>query len=235
MLRSALNLAVRDRKIPSDAGWKNVRPFRGTQSARVRFLSIQEQQRLVNAAASPDFRCLLQAGLFTGAREGELMRLKAYDFDADQGTIFIEESKSGKSRHITLTAESVGFFTQMTAGLPSDAPIFPRTTYHQRTKHRPGTWSRSVLCQMMVDLCEAAKIEPMVFHELRHTYASGLISAGMAQVFVAEQLGHKDTRMVEKHYGHLCKTAKTEAVRRLAPVLGIYEPTGVQPLALKQA
>jgi hypothetical protein len=36
--------------------------------------------------------------------------------------------------------------------------------------------------------------------------------------------------MVEMHYGHLCQTAKDEAVRKLAPVLGIYQPEGVKPL-----
>lgn len=31
--------------------------------------------------------------------------------------------------------------------------------------------------------------------------------------------------LVEMHYGHLCPTAKAEAVRKLAPVLGIFQPT----------
>jgi hypothetical protein len=36
-------------------------------------------------------------------------------------------------------------------------------------------------------------------------------------VFVAQQLGHADTRMVEEHYGHLCETAKRDAIRTSAP------------------
>jgi len=232
-LKAALNLAVRDRKIPSDAGWREVRAFRGTNRARIRFLSIQEQQRLVNAAPSEDFRRLVQAGLFTGARESELARLKAQDFDPDHGTLFISQSKSGKPRHITLTAEGTAFFSEHAAGLSPDTLIFPRTSYDRKQKSPKGTWSRAELCRMMASTCITAELDPLVFHELRHTYASGLVNAGVPLVFVAQQLGHRDTRMVEKHYGHLCQTAKTEAIRKLSPVLGISEPQRVQTLRIE--
>jgi hypothetical protein len=63
----------------------------------------------------------------------------------------------------------------------------------------------------------AAGLEPLTFHELRHTYASALINRGVPLVFVAQQLGHADTCMVEEHYGHLCETAKRDAIRTSAP------------------
>ena len=61
----------------------------------------------------------------------------------------------------------------------------------------------------------------MTFHELRHTYASMLVNSGFALKVVADQLGHKDTRMVEEHYGHLCETAKREMIRSKSPVQGL--------------
>ena len=54
---------------------------------------------------------------------------------------------------------------------------------------------------MMADICKAANLEPLVFHELRHTYASGLVNRGVSLVFVAQQLGHRNTTMVEMHSG----------------------------------
>jgi integrase len=75
--------------------------------------------------------------------------------------------------------------------------------------------------------CKQARVDPVRFHELRHTYASGLINRGVPLVFVAAQLGHSDTRMVEKHYGHLAPTALVDAIRTLAPKLGISESTSV--------
>ena len=52
--------------------------------------------------------------------------------------------------------------------------------------------------------CERAKIDPPVgFHQLRHTWASHAVMGGMPLPVVAKNLGHVDTRMVERHYGHL--------------------------------
>jgi hypothetical protein len=65
LLRAALNLAAKEKGY-SDDGWVAVKAFRGTQVARIRFLSVVEQVRLVNACPSDDFRALIRAALFTG-------------------------------------------------------------------------------------------------------------------------------------------------------------------------
>jgi integrase len=202
--------------------------------ARIHFLTVAEQVRLVNVCPK-DFRLLVQAGLFTGARESELTRLVAQDFDPENGSVFIEFSKNRKSRHITLTTEAQAFFQDLTAGLEPTAPLFRRTGYSRKDKRNTGEWTRPEMTRMMRTVCDAAKIPRMVFHELRHTYASVLVNAGVPLVFVAQQLGHANTRQVEKHYGHLCKTAKAEAVRRLTPELGIFKPGNVETLNIQGA
>lgn len=233
--KAALNLARRDRRIGTDAGWRDVKPFKGTKVARLRFLSIPDQQRLVNAAQAEDFRRLLQAGLFTGAREGEVARLQARDFDPAHRTVFIEKSKSGRARHVHLPPEAGIFFQECTAGLEPETVIFPRTFYDRKQKAPSGKWSRSEIGRMMKDVCETASLEPLVFHELRHTCASTWINAGMSLYFVAQQLGHRDTRMVEEYYGHLCQHAKADAVDRFSPLLGIYTPQGIASIEIKHA
>jgi hypothetical protein len=71
---------------------------------------------------------------------------------------------------------------------------------------------------------EAAELESMTFHELRHSYASDLVNRGVPLVVVAHQLGHADTQMVEKHYGHLCKTAEQRMIREGGKTIGLLEP-----------
>lgn len=230
-LKAALNLAYRDKRIQTDAGWRDVKPFKGTKVARLRFLSIAEQRRLVDAASAPDFRKLLQAALLTGAREGEITKLIARDFDqtGTVATLYISPGKSGKARYVHLAPEAAEFFKECTAGLESSAPIFPRTCYDRKQKAPFGTWSRAELCRTMRETCMAAKLDALVFHELRHTAASTWINGGLSLYHVAAQLGHRDTRMVEEHYGHLCQTAKAEAVRRFTPKLGIHAPMEIEP------
>ena len=65
----------------------------------------------------------------------------------------------------------------------------------------------------------------MIFHDLRHTYASLLIAANVQPMVVAEQLGHTDARLVLQRYGHLYPGAAAQAAMALdlylrRPLLG---------------
>ena len=93
--------------------------------ARVRYLSVTEGQRLINAS-DPDFRPLVEAALQTGARYGELVRLEIHDFNRDAGTIAIRRSKTGKARHVVLTDEGAEFFRQYCAGRSGSELMFHR-------------------------------------------------------------------------------------------------------------
>jgi len=230
-LRAALNHAMDEHLVENNLGWAGVRAFRKVDVARVHFLSADEQVRLVNCCVDIDFRHLVQAGLFTGGREGELAAVQARHFDAENGAVYVD-GKTGP-RWITLTEEAQEYFRERCAGLEASAIVFPRTVYARKDRRNTGGWDRAEIGRKLKAALRAAKLEPMVFHELRHTYASGLVNRGVPLVFVAQNLGHRDTRQVEKHYGHLCKTAKVEAIRKLAPTLGIYQPEGVASLKIK--
>ena len=239
-LRSALNHAVDRELLKDNNGWRKVQPFPGVDSARVRFLNPQEQVRLVNSS-SPEFRSLVRGALFTGARYGELTRLSARDFNPVSGTVFIAEGKGmdgGKPRHVVLTLEGQGFFEEAVVGLAPTDLVFTRSAHKNRNKHSESIvrgWGKSEQQRYMSAACESASLERLTFHELRHTYASALVNAGVPLAFIAEQLGHSGTKMVEKHYGHLCPSAKAESIRKLAPALGIHTPGNLETLRLDQS
>ena len=86
----------------------------------------------------------------------------------------------------------------------------------------------------MRDACERAKITPPInFHGLRHTWASLATMNAMPLMVVARNLGHVDTRMVEKHYGHLAPSYVADAVRAGAPKFGFKPDRKVATLAGK--
>ena len=238
VLKAALNHAL-DRGRVSGSGdpWKAVKPNQNVTSARIRFLSVEDQQRLVNACP-PDFRLLVQAALFTGARYGELTRLAVRDYNPQAGTLFISESKSGKARHVVLTVEASDWFKSYVAGKASEELLFTHDGVKRRARKSSmenlNSWAHSDQQRPMEDACKEARLDPVRFHELRHSYASGLVNSGIPLAYIAAQLGHSDTRMVEKHYGHLAPNALADAIRTLAPQLGIAEPGKVFALrALK--
>ena len=124
-------------------------------------------------------------------------------------------------RHIELTAEGLDFFNEITAGRPGGDLLF----------HRDGSaWGKSHQQRPLSEACRAAQIIPTAsFHTLRHTHASLMIMDGVPLMVVARNLGHADTRMVEKHYGHMAASYVREAIRAAKP-LGISDPSNVVPL-----
>ena len=221
VLKATLNHAWREGKVPSDEAWRRVAPFREADAARVRYLDRDECRRLVNASPEP-LRTIVRGALLTGARYSELARMHVSDFLRDSGTMLVRTSKAGKVRHIELTAEGLEFFNKITAGRASTEFLF----------HRDGaSWGKSHQQRPLIEACRAGKVTPAAsFHTLRHTYASLMVMDAVPLMVVARNLGHADTRMVEKHYGHLATSYVREAIRAAKP-LGIGETTSLVSIA----
>lgn len=222
ILKAALNHAKKRRMtLATGDAWREARPFKGVVAARIRFLSPEEAQRLVNACPR-DFRRLVTAALHTGARYGGLIRMEVRDFNPTSGTVQLKD-KTEKPRHVVLNEEGQAFFEGVCAGRRPEERIFLRENVVRRKHVGPQAdhWARGDQFHLMAEASAAAGIGAVRFHELRHTYASMLVNAGVPLAFVAEQLGHSGTRMVEQHYGHLCPSAKAEAIRKLTPRLGL--------------
>jgi integrase len=222
ILKAALNRAWRDGKVPSDSAWRRVEAFESVEAARVRYLTVAEAERLINAS-DEDFRDLVIAALQTGARYGELVRLRVEDFKSDAGMIAIRQSKSGKPRHVALTDEGVAFFTQLCAGRAGNEVML--------RKVNGAPWKESHQLRPIAVACACARIVPSIsFHGLRHTYATLAIMNGAPLMVIGRNLGHASTKMVEKHYGHLAPSYIVDAIRAAVPKFGVKAQRNVTPL-----
>ena len=198
---------------------RKVEPFRDVNAARLRYLQIDECRRLINACA-PDFRPLVQGALATGCRYGELCALDVADYLADAGAVHVRKSKTGKGRHVVLTAEGEAFFAAAAAGRSAAEPMFPRADGLR--------WGPSHQRRPLVKACRGARVEPAAdFHSLRHTYASHAVMNGVPLMVLARNLGHADTRMVERHYGHMEESYIRAAIRAGAPTFGVVPESNV--------
>ncbi|WP_291272315.1 site-specific integrase [Geothrix sp.] len=237
ILKAALNYAHTSGAYRGDPIWQEVKPYRNTSTARVRFLAIEDQVRFVRAC-QPDFQRLSKGALYTGARYGELTKITVAEFNREAKTIFIPGhiAKSGKDRHIFLTEEGTVFFEAVTAGRRADETMFLRDgEVKRRTREGGQVWLHGDQRPSMEVACKAAGIAKLTFHELRHTAASTWIAAGMDLILVARQLGHSDTRMVERHYGHLCPDAAAARFRSIAPALGLEGSERVVSLKIQSS
>ena len=62
-----------------------------------------------------------------------------------------------------------------------------------------------------------------------------MVMAGVPLMVVARNLGHSDTKMVERHYGHMAPSFIVDAIRAGAPRFGIEPDTKVVPLPARGA
>lgn len=209
ILKAALNHAFDSGKTVSNAAWagKRVKPFNAVGKERVLILQPDEINRLINAA-EPGFRELVEGAIYTGARYGDLAAMDVGAFDADSGMVMSGNSKASKPHPVYLADEGIEFFQRITKDRPRRAPMFPHPD--------GGRWGKSKQSRPMTRALEAAKIDtPISFHGLRHTYASHAVMAGVPMMVIAQNLGHSDTRMVEKHYGHLAKSWVKDQIRAM--------------------
>lgn len=191
-LKAALNLALKDRLIATDAGWKTVTPYPKAGKRRERFLDLADRTALLSHCAV-DLRDLVTALLLTGARPGEVANANAGDLDAGQGTMRL----SGKvgARVVTLSTQALSFFKALSASKLPAAPLL--------TDAYGNRWNKDSWKKRFKDAVRAAKLpDDVVLYAVRHTAISEMIAGGMDSFLVAKLAG-TSTAMIDKHYGHL--------------------------------
>jgi integrase len=129
------------------------------------------------------------------------------------------------------------FFEGITAGRATNELIFQHEGFDGRdwkgAKVTRG-WKRSEQQRPMEAACKAAGLTVMGFHQLRHSYASALVAAGMPLAMVAKLTGHADTRMLERHYAHLAPSDLSRALEAMAPNLDLCSEN-IAELTIKRA
>jgi integrase len=148
--------------------------------------------------------------LNTGLRRGELFKLKWSDINFEQNilTVKAETAKSGKTRHIPLNEEAALILKRWKTqeGLKG---LHVFINNDGKPFHDVRTAWKGVL--------DDADIKNFRWHDLRHTFASKLVMAGVDLNTVRELMGHSDYTMTLR-YAHLAPEHKAQAVAKLNTV-----------------
>ena len=151
---------------------------------------------------------LVLVALNTGLRRGELLQLQWRDVDLVRRIVTVrgEGAKTGHTRHVPLNSEVASVFnTWKSTEVEPGWFVFSGSTAITPLTEARKAW-RGVL--------KAARISSFRFHDLRHTFASKLVMAGVDLNTVRELLGHRKISMTLR-YAHLAPEHKADAVERL--------------------
>ena len=168
---------------------------------RTRWLTMDEERRLIDNAA-PHLKYLIRFAVDTGGRKSEILGLDWRDVDLVQKRVTFRDTKeNGEDRTLRLCQRAEA--TLRGLGPRDTGIVF--TFRGQPIKSLKTSWSKA---------CDNAEIEDLRFHDLRHTFASRLVQAGIPLFEVMGLTGHKSLEMVQR-YSHLAPDYQERAILAL--------------------
>lgn len=179
---------------------RNVHPPKYDNSL-VRYLDMAQEQKLFDAL--PDhLHPVVKTALYTGCRQGELMKLEWRDVDFRKGMFICRVTKSGESRWIPMNSIVRDVLSTLFGeGQEATSKVF-------QVGHCKSL-SRSFAVAV-----KKAGLEPFRFHDLRHTFASRLAMNGANDRTLQMLGGWKTPRMILR-YAHLGPSHLQDAVEGL--------------------
>lgn len=150
--------------------------------------------------------------LESGARTQEMFKTTAKNFDGEKLTFIIEDSKGNRRSRVVYLPERVRAVVARLAAATPEGPIFLNS--------RGVPWNKNSINNLMCRLKKKMEMPTLCATTLRHSYAHWRLTQGQDAMTVAKLLGHVDTRMLARRYGHLegSKFLESEAKRLSMPL-----------------
>jgi integrase len=180
--------------------------FLPENNARLRYLSMAECERLLEACVTPHMRAMATLALHTGMRRGEIFSLQWNDLDLVSGHIVIRDSKNGERRHVPMdsTVRTLLSGYSPTAG---SSHVFPGASGGRL----------NTIQKAFRNARKRAALSDLHFHDLRHTFASHWMMNGGDLYVLKEILGHKSVAMTQR-YAHLSPAYKRAMVDKMEQI-----------------
>jgi site-specific recombinase XerD len=168
-------------------GWNRTRfsiPPRVRQTRRPKVLSVQEIERLLEAARSLKHRVLLMATYSAGLRVSEVVRLKPTDIESDRMLIRVDQGKGNKDRYTILAERLLTELRQYWRAYSPGMWLFPGAD-----RQRPLSITAA---QRVYDKTRSAAgiTHGAGIHTLRHSFATHLPDAGVDLLTIKQWMGH---------------------------------------------
>jgi integrase len=207
-------------------------PKTATQVRSRRSLTPQEAENLMEVARGHRLGALVAVMLYCGLRPGEATGLTWGCIDLKKETLAIVQSRK-MAPNGTMTIGETKAESDRTIRIPGNVVEILRDHQKRQKPERLAApvWEHEDLVftdpigdyidrwhlrREVADLCKDAGIFPAIApNELRHSCASLLRHRGVPDTQIADFLGHSDTRMLDKHYGH-----------QVVPVIDLTEAQG---------
>jgi integrase len=183
------------------------------------------------------FAALFLLELTTGIRRGQICGLKWSAVDVDAGEITIHDNRVVVGGHARDKAGSKTHNADKTISINRTTVAALRTWREQQDRERaffgadynPGDYvftfeggrppHPDTIRQRFDRLAAAAGLSRISFHDLRHSYATGAVKAGVSPKIISERIGHADIGFFLQTYAHVLTNDNREGAEQAASFL----------------
>lgn len=179
---------------------------------RQRFLTPEEIQRLYIAMESEPSKIAVAALKFlllTGARRSEALKARWENVDLENGVWFLPQTKSGRGRYVQLSSDAQALLRSL-----QQAEISPWLFPSRRDSSKPIFSPQGAFDRVLA----AAGIEHLRLHDIRHTYASLGLNAGISLSILQRLMGHQSPIQTMR-YSHLMNSTLRDASESISDVV----------------
>jgi len=216
IIRQIWNTARREGFVNTDSPTKLVK-IPTFDNKRQRFLSHEEADLLLKKLKnrSEPLSQITLLSLHCGLRASEIFNLTWGDIFLEKGFITLRDTKSGKNDFAYMTDDIKEMFKKMNRGLNHELIFENRNG--GKIKSISNTFDRVIKeCGFNNNVTD--RKQKVVFHSLRHTYASWLVENGTDLYTVQKLMRHSSSKMTER-YAHLGENTLQKAVKRFASTI----------------
>ncbi len=213
LTRQVFNFAIRNELFVGDNPAARFDEVKKEDNSRMKFLSEEELNNLFEELKKHSYSVYLMALISAdcGLRAGEIFKLTWADVSLEERMLFLRDTKNGKNRFAYMTKRVAEEFSNLKQGEGNEF-VF-RSKAGGKIEHISRTFERAVKTLGLNDGITDRR-QKVVFHSLRHTFASRLVQKRVSLYEVKELLGHSDIAMTQR-YSHLANETLREAVARL--------------------
>lgn len=231
VVRAALNAAVRQRVIPANPA-RGVVVKGGTATSKVgQALTREEMDKFLVHAPDDRLHALWVTAAHTGLRPGEVLALRWEDIDFDAAALHVRRAlvrvgkeifygpcKAGSERTVPMSADLVDALRthrrrqleerlRLGAGWLDERLVF--------TNQLGGALDHCNVAHSFRARLRAVKLRKVRWYDLRHSFGTHLVGAGVDAKTVAQLMGHRNVTLTLTHYTHPDAAAHRAAVARL--------------------
>jgi integrase len=208
-------------------GMRSDNPARGVErnneERRYRYLSGDELRRLTDALATHSSQSAANAIrllLLTGARRREVLSATWDQFDLEAGiwTKPSSHTKQKREHRIPLSSPARQLLAEMGEAATRHAHWQTREAPRYLFPARSGDGSMADLKSSWAAICRTADLQGMRLHDLRHSFASVLASAGLSLPVIGALLGHSQPGTTAR-YAHLFDDPLRAATERVGAIV----------------